>query len=131
MSKFNRDQFEYSGGYLQYFLDPMPCAWDRRKFIGRFKYGGMGIFKTFLIKNFTVEEYLAKIDAGFSPLTILESKGFVSHNVRKAMKMKGFKLFNTATWREYWKAEMKARHGIDVDFSDDDEKYAAINAVAA
>lgn len=133
MAKFNREDFHYHGGYLNYGYVGMRGEEYVREdeFIGRFKYGGMGVFKTFLIKNFRVEEYFGKLDAGFAPLTILESKGFVSHNVRKAMKMKGYKRFNTATWREYWKIEMKERHDIDVDFADDDLKYAAINAVAA
>lgn len=52
-------------------------------FIARFKYSGspikMGAFKKFLIKNFTVEEYVAARNSeglDSSPLRILQSKGF-------------------------------------------------------
>lgn len=71
MTKFDKSKFNYHGGYLTY----------EGKFIARFKYRGgakMGPFKSFLIKNFTVEEYFVAYDEGrgLPPLKILETKGF-------------------------------------------------------
>lgn len=55
------------------------------KFVARFKRGGRGSFLTFLCKNFTVEEYFSRLDAGEPPLKILESKGYVSPRVQKLL----------------------------------------------
>ena len=87
MTKFVKDQFSYNGGYLMYGQYP-----ERPKFIARFKYrgGDKAGFLTFLIKNFTVEEYLTRLDAGETPVGILESKGYVSATVKKILKQAGF-----------------------------------------
>ena len=67
-------RFKYSGSPIKMSID---------LFIARFKYSGspikMGAFKKFLIKNFTVEEYVAARNSeglDSSPLRILQSKGF-------------------------------------------------------
>ena len=60
------------------------------KFVARFKRGGRGSFLTFLCKNFTVEEYFARLEAGEAPLTILESKGYVLPHVRKWLREEGY-----------------------------------------
>lgn len=58
------------------------------QFVARFKYARPGVnataFCRFLVENFTVEEYFAQRAAGVAPLTILESKGYVSPNVQYA-----------------------------------------------
>lgn len=82
MTKFDKTQFNFDGMYLTYGTD--------YKFVARFKRGGLGSFKTFLIKNFTVEEYFSLADSGMAPLTILESKGYVSPNAAKVLKYYGF-----------------------------------------
>lgn len=74
MSKFIKSEFT-PGEYAVY----------GGKFVARFKRGGRGSFLTFLCKNFTVEEYFARLDAGEPPLKILESKGYVSPQVRKLL----------------------------------------------
>lgn len=97
MTKFNRKDFSYHGGYLMYTGDyedrpvyenservhPSNVGRGIDLFIARFKYSGspikMGAFKKFLINNFSVEEYAeARKAEGIegSPLRILESKGF-------------------------------------------------------
>jgi len=106
MSKFVKEDFNYSGGYLTYIGDQgqfneyyqEPCHPTRlgmRKdaFVARFKYGGGSAhFKAFLIKNFTVEEYFGltsrKAIGGqdLAPLTALETKGYLSPNARKSIK---------------------------------------------
>lgn len=88
MTKFVKDQFINSGGYVTYCMQPMPCPWDNRKFVARFKYqrGGASSFISFLIKNFTVEEYFGRLEAGEGPLTILESKGYLLPHIKKWLK---------------------------------------------
>ena len=98
MTKFNKSDFSYHGGYLMYRGDyqgrpiyeagkevhPSNVGRGIDLFIARFKYSGspikMGAFKKFLINNFTVEEYVearSKYGIDSSPLRILESKGFI------------------------------------------------------
>lgn len=92
MTKFVKDQFNKRGEYVEYYLDPMPCAWERRKFVARFKYarGAKASFVTFLTKNFTVEEYFERMDKGESPMEIAESKGYVLPHIAKQLKAKGY-----------------------------------------
>lgn len=79
MTKFVKSEFS-SGEYVTY----------GSKFVARFKRGGRGSFLTFLCKNFTIEEYFARLEAGEAPLTILESKGYVLPHVRKWLREEGY-----------------------------------------
>jgi len=79
-----KESFNYHGKYLTYKFG------GEDKFVGRFKYGGMGHFKTFLKKNFTPEEYFKMYDEGFTPVGILETKGYVSKNLQEFAKHYGF-----------------------------------------
>jgi hypothetical protein len=47
---------------------------------------------TFLIKNFTVEEYFGLRGTGHMPLTILESKGYILPHIKKWLKEAGLPL---------------------------------------
>lgn len=69
---------------------PGMYAMYQGKFVARFKHGGRSDFLAFLVKNFTVEEYFARLEAGETPLNILESKGFVAARVKKLLKAAGF-----------------------------------------
>jgi len=80
MTKFVNKNFKYDGMYLKY----------DGKFVARFKYGGMVAFKKFLRDNFTVEEYFGLLDTGLPPLKVLETKGYVSPNVARILKMRGY-----------------------------------------
>jgi len=80
MTKFVNKNFNYDGMYLKY----------DDKFVARFKYGGMVAFKKFLRDNFTVEEYFGLLDTGLPPLKVLETKGYVSPNVARILKMRGY-----------------------------------------
>jgi hypothetical protein len=74
---FDKKQFNYAGGYLTYGED--------RRFVARFKRGGMADFKKFLIANYSVEMYFYLTEKlRHPPLTVLELKGYESPNVRKA-----------------------------------------------
>lgn len=104
--KFIREDFEYHGGYLMYLGDcgehndfygedahPTRVGKRRDKFVARFKYASTsskGPWITFMIKNFTVEEYFGRLDAGETPLGILESKGFILSHVKKMLKRGGY-----------------------------------------
>lgn len=88
-TKFDRSKFNYFGGYLTYNIGTE--AKPDEKFIARFRYrgGGKASFLSFLIKNFTVEEYLTRAAGKEAPLEILNAKGYISPNVRKVLKSYG------------------------------------------
>ena len=81
MTKFTKDSFTGTE-YVNY---------QDGRFVARFKYarGSKASFLTFLTKNFTVEEYFARLDAKESPLEILQSKGYVQPHIRKMLKAAG------------------------------------------
>ena len=80
MTKFSKENLNDSNGWLSY--------GPERKFVANFtkRGGGKSTFITFLIKNFTVEEYFAMLDAGKAPLTIVETKGYVLPHIKKWLK---------------------------------------------
>jgi hypothetical protein len=85
MSNFHQSGFNFDGMYLSYFT-----VEGERKFVARFKHGGMASFRNFLIKNFSIQEYFAQLDADMSPLEILATKGFVMPRTAKILKKFGF-----------------------------------------
>ena len=82
--RFDRSQFHYSGGHLTY--------GDDWQFVARFKYStrDKAKFISFLMKNFTVNEYFRRMKSGECPVEILESKGYVSTTVALILKREGF-----------------------------------------
>jgi len=86
MTAFNMNNFFISAGYVTY----GPCYLEA-KFVARFKYkaGSAKGFASFIAKNFTVEEYFGRREAGESPLAIAESKGYVLPHIRKWLKERG------------------------------------------
>jgi len=93
MTKFVKENFRKDGMYLTYLLDESNPHYNpqdkyRGKFVSRFKYqrSAAGTFQTFLIKNFTVEEYFDRMAGGEAPLTILESKGYILPHIKKWLK---------------------------------------------
>lgn len=84
MTKFVKENF-YGSEYVDYNIGgPTGVS----KFVARFKYAksGKASFISFLIKNFTVEEYFSRLEAGEAPLTILESKGYLLPHIKKWLK---------------------------------------------
>lgn len=71
---------------------PGEYAMYEGKFVARFKRGGRGSFITFLVKNFTVEEYFSRLDAGEGPLTILESRGYLMPHIKRWLKEGGYEV---------------------------------------
>lgn len=83
MTKFEREHFEFFGGYLTY-----GRTLGDRRFVARFKYGRSGLagWISFMIKNISVEEYFKAYNAGNAPLQILEAYGYISPQMKKAIK---------------------------------------------
>jgi hypothetical protein len=110
--KFDRKQFEYSGGYLTYGPD--------RKFVARFKRGGKAGFVSFLVKHFTVSEYFDMLNTvnpaaaavgnprEYAPAEVLETKGYVCDNVKRILKRAGYPL-TWAGFDAYLADQAKAR----------------------
>ena len=88
MTKFNKDTLTISGENIMFFNG------ERCQTIARFKYArsGRSSFVNFLIKNFTVEEYLDRMAAGEAPLKIVESEGFIQPHVKKMLKEMGYEV---------------------------------------
>lgn len=107
MTQFNKIDFNYSGGYLTYGAD--------RKFVARFKYvaGNKAGFQAFLIKNFTVEEYFARLDAREAPAQILGSRGYLEAHIKKLLKKNGYPV-DRAGFDKYITDQIEARKQLKV-----------------
>ena len=82
---FNRKDINVSGEYVHLIRKA-----NDKQFIGRFRKGSGGSrkFISFLIKNFTIEEYFALLE-DLPPLKVLETKGYISPNMTKLLKLYG------------------------------------------
>jgi hypothetical protein len=91
MANFIKENFSYHGGFLHYYRDGLFIRENgAEKFVARFKYCKRDKpgFQSFLIKNFTQEEYFSRLEAGETPQGILESKGYVSATSRRMQREK-------------------------------------------
>lgn len=97
--KFNKELF-YGSEYVSY----------EGKFVARFKYNksSKSSFISFLIKNFTTDEYFARLDGGEAPVEILQSKGFVLPHVKRMLVKMGYA--PTVTGQEKYLADLTAKH---------------------
>lgn len=91
--KFESKHFFNDGDYLLY--NNTGASVDRVRnslFIARFKHSraNRAGFKSFLIKKFTVEEYVAARVTGMAPATILETKGYVSKTISLILAEAGY-----------------------------------------
>jgi hypothetical protein len=84
MTQFVKEQFTVDREYVHY----------DGKFVARFKHkpGSKASFVSFLIKNFTVEEYFAAMASGLAPLQIVNDKGYIQPHIRKWLKEAGLPL---------------------------------------
>lgn len=79
MTKWNKDNFNYSGGYLTYYRPGLTS-----EFVARFKYRGgmvtMGVFKKALMKSSMSPDQYFKLmeDRNNTPVGILEADGVLS-----------------------------------------------------
>jgi len=155
MTKFNRDDFNYGGGYLMYSGDAgsaneyygddaHPTRVGKRKelFVARFKYCARDKagFLSFLIKNFTPEEYFTLMNTPnpknpwnntFSPATILEAKGYISATVKSGMKKKGYSAFDKNSYRDYFEKHVSSNGDCGAYWKEVDEVHAAVLKAAA
>jgi len=83
------------------------------RFVARFKRGGRGSFLTFLVKNFTVEEYFAQLEAGVAPLKILESKGYLLPTVVRLLRSAGYPQ-TVAGMQQYIQDKIASRQALAV-----------------
>ena len=87
MTKFVNKNFNYNGEYLFYRVP----GEEFKRFVARFKRGGMVSFKKFLRDNFTVEEYFDLLEnQDLPPLKVLEIKGYVDPKIAKILKRRGY-----------------------------------------
>jgi hypothetical protein len=104
MAKFTKENLITEGKYL--FYQPASGTYKDRKFVARFRTAGVGSFATCLRKNFTVEEYFGRLDAGESPLPIAESKGYLLPHIKRWLKKDGYPI-NTAGYNAWFAESMK------------------------
>ena len=82
---FDNKDFDFNGTHLIY------KDGRKRRFVARFKHGGMVAFKNFLRNNFTVDEYFDLLEnEGLAPLKVLETNGYVSPTVGRILKERGY-----------------------------------------
>lgn len=105
MTNFTKENFTFDGMYLMYEGDqgeltkyytepchPTRLGTAKSAFIARFKYGNKP-WKTwinFMVKNFTVEEYLEGLANGATPVGLMQGKGFLEPALKKMCKKAGF-----------------------------------------
>ena len=99
MTNFIKSEFQGSE-YVSY----------QGKFVARFKYqrGSKGSFITFLVKNFTVEEYFARLDNREAPLDIVRSKGYLQPHIKRLLKQQGYPVTN-AGFQQYIQDGIRSR----------------------
>ena len=104
MTQFTKQNLIKNGPYIHY--RPEGGSYKDQKFVARFKRAtGAGSFMTCLRKNFTVEEYFDRLDAGEGPLPIAESKGYILPHIKKLIKQSGYPV-TRAGHDAWWTAEM-------------------------
>ena len=106
MTRFTKENLVKEGKYL--FYQPAGGTYGDRKFVARFRTAGVGSFATCLRKNFTVEEYFGRRDAGESPLPIAQSKGYLLPHIKKWLKQGGYPVNKAG--REQMLADQVAQH---------------------
>jgi len=114
--KFTKENLIKDGAYIHYAPNGR-CYDSENKFVARFKrVAGAGSFMTCLRKNFTVEEYFTRLDAGESPLPIAESKGYILPHIKRWMKEGGFPITpaGKAAWFADYMAKIEARHPTNI-----------------
>lgn len=80
--RFTREGFRQDAMWVYY----------NDRFVARFKWqkSAAGSFIKFLRNNFTVEEYFDRLEAGESPLEIVQSKGYLLPVIRRKLREAGY-----------------------------------------
>jgi hypothetical protein len=102
MTRFTKENLVKDGYCIFYSPTCNPYA-DDAKFVARFKrIAGAGSFMTHLRKNYTVEDYFAKLEEK-SPLDIVEETGYLLPHIKKWIKEAGYPV--TKAGHDAWWAE--------------------------
>jgi hypothetical protein len=106
MTKFTKENLRQHNEWLYYYAEGS----SQGEFVARFKHmkDGAGSFKTFLIKNFSVEEYFAEREKGVSPLTILAEKGYLQPHIKRWLKEGGYEV-SKAGFDQYIQDQINSR----------------------
>ncbi len=107
---FTKTNLVKDGEYLYYVPPGCGPYSPESKFVARFKYSSktsMGPFATCLRKNFTAEDYFARIEGGESPMDIVESVGFVLSHIKSWLRRDGFP--TTQAGYKQWTAQQAAQ----------------------
>lgn len=120
MTSFDKELFNYHGGYLTYTgkhtlsknfeevynverLHPDNVGRHVDTFIARFKYNQRPWKKwvNFICKNFTCEEWVNLVESGMTPSEIIESKGYFDETTVRCLKgrVKSLKTINAELTR--------------------------------
>ncbi len=121
MTSFDKELFNYHGGYLTYTgkhtlsknfeevynverLHPDNVGRHVDTFIARFKYNQRPWKKwvNFICKNFTCEEWVNLAESGMTPSEIIESKGYFDETTVRCLKgrVKSLKTINAELTRK-------------------------------
>ena len=73
---FKKENFKIEGQWIHY----------NGKFVARVRCGSKMTYVNFLIRHFSEDEYFNLYNSGMAPLQILQSKGFISPNMRRVLK---------------------------------------------
>lgn len=79
MTKFEKSNFSYHGGYLHYVTEA-----GERKFVARFKHRGpvtKAKFLKTLIKHYSVEEYFSRLGGAYNPRGEAPLQIFMNDNI--------------------------------------------------
>lgn len=93
--KFTKETLINRGGYVMWAKDgKWETPYADWKFVARFRGGrgggGVRSFMTHVIKNWTVEDYFAAMDAGQTPLEIVKTTGYLLPHIKRWLKDDGY-----------------------------------------
>ena len=102
MTRFTKQNL-IKDGYCIFYSPSGRLGADDNEFVARFKrVAGAGSFMTHLRKNYTVEDYFAKLEEK-SPLDIVEETGYFLPHIKKWIKEAGYPV--TPAGKDAWWAE--------------------------
>jgi hypothetical protein len=108
MTAFTKETLIKDGKYLFFAPQGRDTRYGDRKFICRFRTAGVGTFATHLRKHWTPEAYFTELDAGVSPLKIVEKTGYVLPHIKKRLKQRGYET-TPAGFKQMIRDDIEAR----------------------
>ena len=113
--QFTKETLINRGGYVMWAKDgKWETPYADWKFVARFRGGrgggGVRSFMTHVIKNWTVEDYFAAMDAGQAPLEIVKTTGYLLPHIKRWLKDDGYP--QTVAGYKLWNADRAAARKI-------------------